>query len=132
MRCPKCGYHSFDFLESCKKCGHDLAEHKARFKLEGFIAPAAVTASSQAQTTEQPGTPEATSALEEERIDFGFDFLDQENEGSAPSQPEAYEDESFELDLDQDFDIDNEKLPSADEDQNPSGGKPDKGSEFAF
>ncbi len=26
MRCPKCGYISFDYLKSCEKCGRDLAE----------------------------------------------------------------------------------------------------------
>ncbi len=24
MRCPKCGYNSFDYLENCKKCGREL------------------------------------------------------------------------------------------------------------
>lgn len=28
MRCPACGYVSFDYLESCKRCGRDLAQHK--------------------------------------------------------------------------------------------------------
>lgn len=132
MRCPKCGYHSFDFLENCKKCGQGLAEHKARFKLQGFIAPAAIIASTQEQTTDQT-TPSQTARLpEDDRIDFGFDFLEQQEQESAPSQPETDEYESFELSLDQPFDIDNEKLPSEDEDLNPSEKKPDKGSEFAF
>lgn len=26
MRCPKCGYISFDYLSSCEKCGKDLEE----------------------------------------------------------------------------------------------------------
>ena len=39
MKCPKCGYHSFDHLDSCKKCGHGLAEHKAKFNLRGLLCP---------------------------------------------------------------------------------------------
>lgn len=31
MKCPKCGYHSFDHLESCRKCGRDLRPYQARF-----------------------------------------------------------------------------------------------------
>lgn len=33
MKCPKCGYVSFDHLQNCKKCGEDLTVHKARFKV---------------------------------------------------------------------------------------------------
>jgi uncharacterized RDD family membrane protein YckC len=35
MKCPKCGYNSFDHLESCKKCGGDLAQFKAEHGLSG-------------------------------------------------------------------------------------------------
>ncbi len=30
MKCPKCGYHSFDHLDACKKCREDLRPHKAK------------------------------------------------------------------------------------------------------
>jgi len=33
MKCPKCGYVSFDHLDHCKKCHHGLVEHKTRFGL---------------------------------------------------------------------------------------------------
>jgi hypothetical protein len=29
MKCPKCGYTSFPYLESCRQCGHRLAEQRA-------------------------------------------------------------------------------------------------------
>ncbi len=35
MRCPKCGFISFDHLERCKKCGKDIAEAAA--ELEGTV-----------------------------------------------------------------------------------------------
>ncbi len=35
MRCPKCGYFSFDHLESCKKCGKDLSRIAA--ELDGTV-----------------------------------------------------------------------------------------------
>ncbi len=31
MKCPKCGYTSFPHLESCRKCGHGLAEVREFF-----------------------------------------------------------------------------------------------------
>ncbi len=40
MRCPKCGYISFDHLERCKKCGKDIAEATA--ELEGTVFEAVV------------------------------------------------------------------------------------------
>jgi hypothetical protein len=33
MKCPKCGYTSFAYLESCSKCGQGMAEHRAAFGL---------------------------------------------------------------------------------------------------
>ncbi len=90
MRCPKCGYNSFDHLDSCKKCGKDLTEHKARFNIRSILL------------SEMP--LEATSTVAEEAVaaatavpdvaiddfaaggggdadDFGFDFMgDSEDE----------------------------------------------------
>ncbi|MDY6864141.1 MAG: hypothetical protein SV062_14280, partial [Thermodesulfobacteriota bacterium] len=36
MKCPKCGYISFDYLESCKKCNKDLVQTR---ELLGIISP---------------------------------------------------------------------------------------------
>jgi hypothetical protein len=33
MKCPKCGYTSFPYLESCSKCGRGLAEERTAFGL---------------------------------------------------------------------------------------------------
>jgi hypothetical protein len=37
MRCPKCGRISFDYLENCSNCGHDLREVSAG--IGGFAKP---------------------------------------------------------------------------------------------
>ena len=36
MKCPKCGYTSFAYLERCSKCGQELAEVRAAFGLYGL------------------------------------------------------------------------------------------------
>ena len=75
MRCPKCGFHSFDYLDSCKKCGNDLTEQKLRLKFQGYVAPVA------APLPEPAGEPEALPEMaeaENEAIDFGFDVLDED------------------------------------------------------
>lgn len=38
MRCPKCGYVSFDHLEACKQCGADLQEVRHRRGISTFTA----------------------------------------------------------------------------------------------
>ncbi|MCX8012034.1 MAG: hypothetical protein N3A64_02620 [Desulfobacterota bacterium] len=36
MKCPKCGYFSPDYLDSCKKCGKDLLPEKVKLGLSYF------------------------------------------------------------------------------------------------
>jgi hypothetical protein len=36
MKCPKCRYSSFPYLETCPKCGHLLAEQRAAMGLYGL------------------------------------------------------------------------------------------------
>ena len=40
MRCPKCGYVSFDHLEACKRCGADLQEGTRRRGRLGALSAA--------------------------------------------------------------------------------------------
>ena len=34
MKCPKCGFISFDYLDQCKKCGSDLTEFKRKLRID--------------------------------------------------------------------------------------------------
>ncbi|MDL1970500.1 MAG: hypothetical protein LWW94_05935 [Candidatus Desulfofervidaceae bacterium] len=36
MKCPYCHYNTFDFLDTCPKCGADWKEYKERFNIVGF------------------------------------------------------------------------------------------------
>jgi hypothetical protein len=38
MKCPTCGYTSFPYLESCAKCGHEMAEPRAALGLYALRA----------------------------------------------------------------------------------------------
>lgn len=33
MKCPKCGYTSFDYLDACRKCGGDLREARSLLQI---------------------------------------------------------------------------------------------------
>ncbi len=39
MKCPKCGYNSFEYYDACKKCFVDLSGHKTKFSLVPIILP---------------------------------------------------------------------------------------------
>jgi hypothetical protein len=37
MKCPKCGYNSFEFLDSCKKCGSELETLKRTYRISPLV-----------------------------------------------------------------------------------------------
>lgn len=39
MKCPKCGYNSFEFLDLCKKCGNDLIVFKESKGIRSVLIP---------------------------------------------------------------------------------------------
>jgi uncharacterized RDD family membrane protein YckC len=87
MKCPKCGYNSFDHLESCKKCGNDLVGHKARFGLRSLFFP---DRHSGPPEQEPAGATELEHPFEEpapasDPTDFGFDFMSEQE--ASPADP---------------------------------------------
>lgn len=86
MRCPKCGYHSFETLDDCKKCGQDLQEHKGKYRIGGaIVAPLLAVTRGAQKAVEEPApefeapqsSPEKPAASEED-VDFGFGLMDDE------------------------------------------------------
>lgn len=39
MKCPKCGYNSFEYLNQCKKCGNDLVLFKQNSGIYSVLVP---------------------------------------------------------------------------------------------
>lgn len=122
MKCPKCGYHSFDHLDSCKKCGQDMTDHKTKFNLHGFFHPGQATIQHEEAAAADDLPPEIEAVSGD--VDFGFDFLAEEEETSAEAPDAGSAD--FELKIDQDdlniarpFEIDGESVPA----DQPSGKK---------
>ncbi len=54
MKCPKCGYHSFEYLETCKKCQANLNAFKTTHKIVPVIAPRATAATSHLSSQVSP------------------------------------------------------------------------------
>ena len=133
MKCPKCGYHSFESLDNCKKCSHDLKDHKAKFHLRGLTLPGtALTA--ETATPSVAGETEKVAEVDSannESIDSGFDFLEEDEaqtEKSLDAVSLGGDDQEF--NLDQPFQVDSEAVPA--ESPAEKKDKHDKGSEFAF
>ncbi|PLX88805.1 MAG: hypothetical protein C0618_03240 [Desulfuromonas sp.] len=112
MRCPKCGYNSFDHLENCKKCGRDLSEHRTKFGIKNiFLAGISLKAAAEVADkpladlpeiveTETPlhELPETQQAPEpppaKEADDFGFDFMEEDSTGGSPDFDDLFEETS--------------------------------------
>jgi hypothetical protein len=76
MRCPKCGYISFDQVESCGKCGKNISEASA--KLSGMVldvvAPLFLKFDSGADDKDDVNDKTVTLGEETEIPDVGLDF----------------------------------------------------------
>ena len=134
MKCPKCGYHSFDHLDSCKKCSTDLTEHKAKFNLRGFFSPGQPAVAEVAAVADESDVEEEPSA--DGSVDFGFDFLDEESDPAGKvDNAIPLGDDNQAVNIDQPFSADSETIPAdtpASDDKSDSDDKPEKGPEFAF
>lgn len=125
MRCPKCGYNSFDHLDSCKKCGKDLSEHKQRFGIVSVLFPGQMKPVEQAAAEDESVVDDvvaaattvaaagvATAAADEfsavesaaesdEADDFGFDFMGDSEEEEDLSFDELFEEASADEDVEE-------------------------------
>lgn len=120
MRCPKCGYISFDHIDTCLKCNKNIS--KVSSKLEGttynVAPPSFLKFQSSAQQQESEGIVFDAGRKEYDVVDPDLDVLMDEI-GEQPAADDdadiAFgdelsgldampEDESFELDLDGDED----------------------------
>jgi hypothetical protein len=135
MKCPKCGYHGFEHLDNCKKCGQDLSEHKAKFSLKGFYSPGQTAIVETPEPAAAEESDEAPEPSEDGSVDFGFDFLEEDDPLADAPDSVPLGDDDQDVSIDQPFSVDSETVP-ADEpavaEDNDSDDKPDKGPEFAF
>ncbi|WP_298436231.1 hypothetical protein [Geobacter sp.] len=112
MKCPKCGYNSFEFLDTCRKCNHDLAGFKMSHGIRPIVVPAAAAAATVAApltvvspvdappppadasfTWEPPAPPSPPPPKPEDDIFPDLDFGIAETAKPAPAE------ETFSFDL---------------------------------
>jgi hypothetical protein len=96
MKCPKCGYNSFEHLDNCKKCNGSLVAFKQSVGLRPVILPAAVAIA--AVAAEESSISQITSGDNTNDI-FQWDISS--SASALPSESTGIDD--FELDLGEDF-----------------------------
>jgi hypothetical protein len=120
MKCPKCGYNSFDYLDSCKKCNKDLTEHKARFNIQSILLSEMPTETVTSVAEEVVATATADVVIDDfggggaaaEVDDFGFDFMGDSDDDENLAFDELFEEVSSEDDIE-------EALPSPEAEAEP-------------
>lgn len=58
MKCPKCGYNSFEFNDTCKRCSQDLTGYKETYGLKPLVLPPEARSAMAAALVTEP-EPEA-------------------------------------------------------------------------
>ncbi len=90
MRCPKCGFISFDHLERCKKCGKDIAEAAA--DLEGTVFSTSAPSFLRFDTSEGPveeGSVATEAVAPEGGLELDEEFEEIEVEGEVTLDDEV-------------------------------------------
>src|SRR5512133_226076 len=94
MKCPKCGYNSFEFHDSCKKCNNDLTGYKETYGINPIVLPAeARTSMAAALMAETALNEPAPVASVEEGDMFSFDLPAEEAAPAIPDDPFNFDDE---------------------------------------
>lgn len=115
MRCPKCGYNSFDHLENCSKCGKNLVEHKSRFGIKSIllskfsIGAKKLVEEEESIETSAPLQADQSAAkvsveapvAESESDDISFDFMGGNEEEEDLPFDELFEESSIEDDMEE-------------------------------
>ena len=135
MKCPKCGFVGFDHLDSCKKCGTDLADHKAKFGIRSLFVPSSQSSTVVPETDSAADKEEGTSG--EEGSDFGFDFLNDDDasmDGGAesPDPVAATEVDDGYIGFAADDGVENDEFSATPDDTRKDEESADEGAGFGF
>jgi len=77
MKCPKCGFNSFEYYDSCKKCSADLKGYKQTYSISSLVLPQEARAALAEEFRSNESLAEETRAAPEVHDDiFSFDLPD--------------------------------------------------------
>ena len=135
MKCPKCGYISFDFNQVCPKCNKDIAVEQAKLHIPSFRPEAPALLGALIGEADDSSTGVAVDTSRD--IDTGE--LDFEDSGTVDSGELSFEDsgiDSNELSFDDSGAVDSGELEFGDSEDLDMGfeseGEPAEGAVSAF
>lgn len=87
MKCPKCGYNSFEFLDSCKKCGIEFSTFKKSHRISAIL----FRSGSASAAAPLSAAPQSRSSLAEAAapIENLAPAIDEEFSWEAPAAPDS-------------------------------------------
>jgi predicted nucleic acid-binding Zn-ribbon protein len=94
MKCPKCGFNSFEYYDSCKKCSSDLVGYKQTYSITSMVLPleAKEKLAAEFRSTES-ATDQIGDTTETHDDIFSFDLPD-----NSQSTPAHHNDDPFNFD----------------------------------
>jgi hypothetical protein len=93
MKCPKCGYNSFEFYDSCKKCAQDLTGYKETYGLKSIVLPLeARTRMAEALIAESAAIDQAPATSDAPVDMFSFDIPGEGTSNSSTNDPFNFDD----------------------------------------
>jgi len=93
MKCPKCGFNSFEYYDSCKKCSSDLIGFKQTYSIPSMVLPleAKEKLAAEFQSAESPNDHAGDSDTAEIHDDiFSFDLPDDTPPPSAQGNDDPF------------------------------------------
>jgi hypothetical protein len=95
MKCPKCGYNSFEFHDSCTKCANDLISYKETYGIKPIVLPlearTKMAETLMAETALNDHTPDTSDAP----VDmFSFDLPEEKSTNATADDPFNFDDET--------------------------------------
>lgn len=90
MKCPKCGFNSFEGLTACKKCSQDLTAYQIKHGLKPIVLPTETrNAMVAAMAVDAAQVADAQQPEEQPNDMFSFDIPDEETDAPATKTAKA-------------------------------------------
>jgi hypothetical protein len=120
MRCPKCGFISFDHLTSCASCGRDISEVASELQGTSIKVepPMFLGGALAAFTSAEDSSEEHAMDADDEGIDFNMEMGAEEEE--VPEMAAAEEEVDFNMEV------------AAEEEEGPEMAAADEEVDFSF
>lgn len=92
MKCPKCGFNSFESYDVCKKCSSDLVSFKQIYSITPLVLPLEVKEKLAAELKLADGVTEQASDVSETHDDmFSFDLPDEAASSTSESNKDPFD-----------------------------------------